>query len=82
MCQSSMKLETEANFEGGFVFLVWPVTVVHRIDSTSPLWDMSSKELIASDFEIVVILEGTIESTGNQFLITLLYLLNKTNLRI
>jgi len=63
-----MKLETEANFDDGFVFLVWPVTVVHRIDSTSPLWEVSAKTLLSEEFEIVVILEGTIESTGKQYL--------------
>jgi len=67
MCQYTLKLETETNFNDGFVFLVWPVTVVHRINNTSPLWEMSAESLLSEHFEIIVILEGIIESTGNYY---------------
>lgn len=46
--------------------MIWPVTVVHRIDESSPLYAVSAQELYASDFEIVVLLSSTIESTGQQ----------------
>jgi len=64
LCQSTLTLETDA--ADCFVFLVWPVTVVHRIDESSPLWDVSADDLltVSARFEIIVILEGTIESTG------------------
>lgn len=26
--------------------LIWPVEVIHKIDETSPLWDLSAKDLI------------------------------------
>lgn len=48
----------------GNLFLIWPVTVIHKIDAESPLYYMSANKLLNERFEIVVILEGTIESTG------------------
>jgi potassium inwardly-rectifying channel subfamily J len=63
LSRQPLALETDSV---GFVFLVWPVTVVHRIsDETSPLWMTSAATLKAgARFEIVVIMEGVIESTG------------------
>jgi potassium inwardly-rectifying channel subfamily J len=48
----------------GRLFLVWPVIVEHRITSESPLWEISGDDLHRRHFEIVVILEGIVESTG------------------
>ncbi|KXJ73971.1 hypothetical protein RP20_CCG014644 [Aedes albopictus] len=49
---------------GSDLFFIWPQVVVHRINSDSPLWELSPFELLHERFEIVVVLEGTIESTG------------------
>ncbi|XP_021935585.1 G protein-activated inward rectifier potassium channel 3-like isoform X1 [Zootermopsis nevadensis] len=46
------------------IFFIWPTTIVHKIDPTSPLYVLSASEMIRERFEIVVILEGVIESTG------------------
>lgn len=46
------------------IFLIWPKVVVHKINSSSPLYTLSAADLINERFEIVVILEGTTESTG------------------
>uniref|UniRef100_A0A146KNK6 Inward rectifier potassium channel 4 n=2 Tax=Lygus hesperus TaxID=30085 RepID=A0A146KNK6_LYGHE len=51
---------------GSDTFLVWPVTVVHKIDQNSPLYDLAAEELFSADFEIVTSLVCTIESTGQQ----------------
>jgi len=40
------------------------MVVVHKIDQDSPLFNISAEELMKEKFEIVVILEGVIESTG------------------
>ena len=37
---------------------------VHRIDPDSPLYYDSAQDLLHSKYEILVFLEGTIESTG------------------
>ncbi|CAF1149292.1 unnamed protein product [Adineta ricciae] len=46
------------------LFLIWPLVVEHIIDEQSPLYDISRADLIQQRFELVVILEGIIESTG------------------
>ncbi|KAK3106074.1 hypothetical protein FSP39_012102 [Pinctada imbricata] len=46
------------------VSLRWPVVLQHKIDMTSPLWDMDEIEVKSSDFELLVFMEGLIESTG------------------
>nr|CAB3258035.1 G protein-activated inward rectifier potassium channel 4 [Phallusia mammillata] len=46
------------------LFLVTPLIICHEIDEHSPLWTMSADDLRQEQFEIIVILEGMIESTG------------------
>lgn len=46
------------------LFLVSPLVISHEIDLHSPFWDMSQSQLGKEDFEIVVILEGMVEATG------------------
>ncbi|XP_076058166.1 uncharacterized protein LOC143035250 isoform X2 [Oratosquilla oratoria] len=46
------------------IFFIWPMTIVHKIDENSPLYSLSAQDLLRDKFEIVVILEGVIESTG------------------
>lgn len=48
----------------GKLFLIWPLTAVHRLDHNSPLYYHSAQDLLRSKYEILVFLEGTIESTG------------------
>jgi potassium inwardly-rectifying channel subfamily J len=47
------------------IFFIWPMVVVHRIDRDSPLYGMSAVDIAREKFEIVIILEGVIESTGS-----------------
>lgn len=46
------------------LFFIWPMIVMHRIDENSPFYNMSASDMLQERFEIVVILEGTVESTG------------------
>lgn len=48
------------------LFLVSPLVISHEIDTHSPFWDMSQAQLEKEDFEIVVILEGMVEATGEE----------------
>src|SRR6218665_1007271 len=64
ICQYPLNIETETSTTDSFVFLIWPVTIVHKINASSPLWELSPISLMKDHFEIIVILEGTIESTG------------------
>ncbi|CAK1547577.1 unnamed protein product [Leptosia nina] len=45
-------------------FLLWPITVVHIIDSESPLYDLSAQDMMDYRFEIVVCLTGSSKSMG------------------
>uniref|UniRef100_A0A8C4QCY2 ATP-sensitive inward rectifier potassium channel 11 n=1 Tax=Eptatretus burgeri TaxID=7764 RepID=A0A8C4QCY2_EPTBU len=48
----------------GSVLLICPLVVAHIINSDSPLFNYSAQDLQSSDIEIVVILEGVVETTG------------------
>jgi len=51
----------------GRLFMVWPVIVEHRITEDSPLWELSAEQLGREKFELVVVLEGIVESTVRVF---------------
>lgn len=63
---SNFQTELEVHADGcdGNLFFIWPMTIVHHIDENSPLYYLSASNILNDKFEIVVILEGTIESTG------------------
>lgn len=46
------------------VLLMWPVIVTHKIDEKSPLYYITPQRLKYDAFEIIVTVEGSIESTG------------------
>lgn len=48
------------------LFLFWPTTIIHRINSSSPLYKISAADLNPenTNFEIIVVLEGIVEATG------------------
>ncbi|XP_078501416.1 G protein-activated inward rectifier potassium channel 1-like [Lissotriton helveticus] len=46
------------------LFLVSPLTICHEINPKSPFFDLSQRSLRSEQFEIVVILEGIVETTG------------------
>lgn len=64
LSQYQSVLEVKADSCNSDLFLIWPQTVVHTIDSSSPLYGYSASDMLQDRFELVVILEGTIESTG------------------
>ncbi|XP_018565441.1 G protein-activated inward rectifier potassium channel 3 isoform X2 [Anoplophora glabripennis] len=63
---NNFQTELTVNADGcdGNLFFIWPMTIVHRIDEDSPFYQLSAADMLQDRFEIVVILEGTIESTG------------------
>ncbi|CAG5050234.1 unnamed protein product [Parnassius apollo] len=63
---SHYQTELELNADGcdSNLFFIWPITMVHRINAESPFYGVSAADVLQERFEIVVILEGTIESTG------------------
>uniref|UniRef100_A0A452HUE4 G protein-activated inward rectifier potassium channel 2 n=1 Tax=Gopherus agassizii TaxID=38772 RepID=A0A452HUE4_9SAUR len=47
------------------LFLVSPLIISHEINQQSPFWEISKDQLPKEELEIVVILEGMVEATGN-----------------
>ncbi len=62
--QYHLEVTAESEDYDQFIFLSWPIRVMHRINNTSPFWNMSAEHLLAEDFEIIVVLEGVVEATG------------------
>ena len=46
------------------LMFIWPTLIVHVIDENSPLYECTAQDMIKDRFEIVTMLEGTVESTG------------------
>ncbi|XP_037701591.1 ATP-sensitive inward rectifier potassium channel 8 isoform X1 [Choloepus didactylus] len=46
------------------IFLVAPLIICHVIDKRSPLYDISAADIVNQDLEVIVILEGVVETTG------------------
>jgi len=46
------------------IFLVSPLIISHVIDKDSPLYDLSATDLQNVDLEVIVVLEGVVETTG------------------
>ncbi|XP_028134333.1 G protein-activated inward rectifier potassium channel 3 [Diabrotica virgifera virgifera] len=58
------ELEVQCDDSGSDPLLLWPITVIHKISENSPFYNFSASEMLNEKFEIIVILDGTIESTG------------------
>jgi len=63
--QQELKVGTQLDGSEDRALMLWPVTAVHLIDEESPFWKMSPKDVLSSNFEILVTLDSVIESTGN-----------------
>ncbi|MCL4165811.1 UNVERIFIED_CONTAM: hypothetical protein GTU68_019762, partial [Idotea baltica] len=61
--------ELDVGYDGGEdrILFIWPMTIVHKIDESSPLYEVSAHELSQEKFEIIVMLEGVIENTGTDY---------------
>ncbi|KAG9342259.1 hypothetical protein JZ751_016761 [Albula glossodonta] len=57
-------IQSESAVASNSIFLLAPLIICHVIDRDSPLYDLSAMELQCSDLEVIVILEGVVETTG------------------
>jgi potassium inwardly-rectifying channel subfamily J len=70
-------LDTTTEVEGSDndrVLILWPVTIAHKIGEDSPLYDMNPKDLLTSQFEIVITMEGVTEETGNTIQVSTVFI--------
>ncbi|XP_052716347.1 G protein-activated inward rectifier potassium channel 2-like [Crassostrea angulata] len=54
----------QANKMGDTIMLMWPLILSHRITQESPFWDIRPSDLSSEAYELVVCIEGTLETTG------------------
>ncbi|KAM6984808.1 ATP-sensitive inward rectifier potassium channel 8 [Aplochiton taeniatus] len=57
-------VQTESAGASNSLFLLAPLIICHTIDKNSPMYDLSAMELQCNDLEVIVILEGVVETTG------------------
>ncbi|XP_050308801.1 G protein-activated inward rectifier potassium channel 2-like isoform X2 [Anthonomus grandis grandis] len=61
--QTELSLKTDDS--SNQPFLIWPMEVYHEIDEYSPLQNLTNPEIMKTQkIEIIVVLEGVVESTG------------------
>ncbi|XP_048342705.1 ATP-sensitive inward rectifier potassium channel 11 [Sphaerodactylus townsendi] len=62
---NQIDIQMENPVGGNSIFLVSPLIIYHVIDKNSPLYEVSSTSLNHhEDLEVIVILEGVVETTG------------------
>ncbi|XP_068452604.1 potassium inwardly rectifying channel subfamily J member 11, like isoform X2 [Clinocottus analis] len=62
VCQLDIQVENPLRSNG--IFLVSPLIISHTMERGSPLYELSAQTLASEDLEILVILEGVVETTG------------------
>ena len=65
-CRLIAKVDPDTASES-CMFFVWPLDLVHVIDEHSPFYDISAADLARERFELLVIMEGTIETSSMNF---------------
>lgn len=61
------ELKVGADGEEDRLMFIWPMTIVHKINEKSPLYNLSASDMLRERFEIVVMLGETftlLESAG------------------
>lgn len=59
------QIELDVTMDGcETTFFLWPISVIHEINETSPLYRVSAADLLCGEIEILAVFEGIIESTG------------------
>merc|ERR1719264_46283 len=75
--QTELSIGTDSEGEEDELFFIWPTTLIHKINSDSPFYDMSAKDFLKRRYEIVIMLEGVVEQTGNSIQARSSYLPNE-----
>ena len=73
------KMEFGSHLDGSeeYLQLLWPMVVSHKIDSSSPLYNLNPRDILDSQFEIILTLEGVTPETGNTIQVRSSYLPNE-----
>lgn len=68
--QTQLQLKMDTSENRSFMF---PISAVHAINESSPFYGMSAQDILVANLEILVVYEGTIESTGQPVQVTSSY---------
>jgi len=74
---SRMSFGAEMDGSEEYFQMLWPLTLSHKIDSESPLYDMAPRDILSKQFEVIVTVEGTTPETGNSIQARTSYLPNE-----
>lgn len=58
------KVDFQADDMDETIVLMWPMVLTHKITKDSPFWDIKPADLTNEKYELIVFIEGTIETTG------------------
>ncbi|XP_041795036.1 potassium inwardly rectifying channel subfamily J member 11, like [Chelmon rostratus] len=61
---SQLDIQVENPLRSNGIFLVSPLIISHTMERGSPLYELSAQSLASEELEIIVILEGVVETTG------------------
>ena len=75
--QFDLECGSELDGTNDRVLMFWPTTLAHKIDEESPLFELNPRDLLQSQFEIIITLEGVTEETGNTIQVRTSYLPNE-----
>ena len=73
----SLQFGSQLDGSEEYLQLLWPMVVSHKIDSSSPLYNLSPTDILNSQFEIILTLEGITPETGNTIQVRSSYLPNE-----
>jgi len=68
---------SELDASSEYFQMLWPVTISHKIDENSPLYEWSPREILTKQFEIILTIEGTTQETANTIQVRTSYLPNE-----
>ena len=66
----SFGMENSQHVNESFVHVMWPVSVCHVIDKTSPFYKYTPQTFAQNDFELIVMLQGKTEIGGSMLVKT------------
>ena len=58
------KVDFQADDMNDTIVLMWPMVLTHKITKDSPFWDIKPADLSNEKYELIIFVEGTIETTG------------------
>lgn len=62
--QTELNIGTDLEGKEDAILMLWPMTIVHRIDEESPFYTMSARDFLNKRYELILVLEVGIDVIG------------------